>query len=145
LPFRFRTRFLFCCPLCERRRAFATVHQHRGFRMLSELILAEIEAGEGESLARAARRFPSARQGKAVTLSCLLRWVTSGVFGPDGRRVKLEAARLAGRWITTPGAIRRFVAAQTPRLCGEAPTPRTPARRQRASDQAAKELDRIGI
>jgi hypothetical protein len=76
--------------------------------MLTEHLLEEIEAGQGETLTRAAQRIPSTRQGKPVTLSCLLRWVQTGVIGPNGQRIKLEAARLAGKWVTTPAAIRRF-------------------------------------
>ncbi len=114
--------------------------------MHTEQLLEEIEAGQGETLTRIARRFPRTRQDKPVTLSCLVRWVLTGVRGPDGQQVYLEAARLAGRWVTTPGAIRRFVAAQTPRLdAEEAPTPRSPARRRQASERAARELERRGI
>ena len=47
----------------------------------------------------------------------------AGVKGPGGQRVKLEAARLAGKWITTPAAIGRFVEAQTPRP-DDVPPPR---------------------
>jgi hypothetical protein len=114
--------------------------------MLNDLLLSEIEAGQGETLTRAARRIPRTRLDKPVTLGCLLRWVTRGVIGPNGVRVHLEAARLAGKWITTPAAIRRFVAAQTPLLDGETtPSPRTPTQRLLADERAARELDRIGI
>jgi hypothetical protein len=76
----------------------------------------------------------------------------TGVVGPSGQRVYLEAARLGGRWVTTPAAIRRFVAAQTP-AHGDAskpttdttPTPRTPSKRRKASERAAEELERVGI
>src|SRR5262245_52846403 len=113
--------------------------------MLTEKLLEEIEGGQGETITRAARRCPSTRQGKTVTLSCVLRWVLTGVRGPDGRRIKLEAARLAGKWITTPAAIRRFVAAQTPHTA-EAPTEiRSPTSRRRVSERAAHELDLLGI
>lgn len=114
--------------------------------MLTQELRAEIEAGQGESLTRAARRFPSARQGKPVTLSCLVRWVQRGVKGPNGERIRLEAARLAGRWITTPAACVRFVERQTPRSDdAPPPAPRTPGVRRRAADRAAKELERLGI
>jgi hypothetical protein len=114
--------------------------------MYTDRLLEEIEAGQGETLTRAARRVPRTRRGRPVTLSCLLRWVQTGVRGPDGRRVKLEAARLAGKWVTTPGAIRRFVAAQTPRVGAEqAPAPRSPSRCHREGERAAKELEREGI
>jgi hypothetical protein len=114
--------------------------------MLTDQLLEEIEAGQGEVLTRAARRVPRTRRDRPVTLSCLLRWVLTGVTGPDGQRVYLEAARLAGRWVTSPGAIRRFIAAQTPRLGTEpAPSPRSPAQRRRAGERAARELENLGI
>jgi hypothetical protein len=112
----------------------------------STLLHEEIAAGQGEYLGRAMRRFPAYRQGKAPTLSCGIRWIVDGVVGPNGERIRLEATRLAGRWLTTPGAITRFLVAQTPQLDGEpTPTLRTPSARARAADRAAKELDRIGI
>jgi hypothetical protein len=112
----------------------------------TDLLLSEIADGQGEPLAVAARRLPPSRRGRPVTLSCLLRWVTSGVRLPDGTRLRLEAARCAGRWLTTPGAIRRFVDAQTPRLNGAAPeTPRAPSARRRAAERAERELAKIGI
>jgi hypothetical protein len=114
--------------------------------VITDQLLSEIEAGEGEPLTRAARRIPSARNGRPATLSRLFRWAMQGVLGPNGERVYLEAARLAGTWITTPGAIRRFVAAQTPRVVTDpAPTPRASAARQRASERAGKALEGIGI
>jgi hypothetical protein len=114
--------------------------------MLTQELRAEIEAGQGESLTRAARRFPPARLGRPVTLSCLVRWITRGVKGPEGQRVKLEAARLAGRWITTAAACGRFVEAQTPRMDDAPPPgPRTSGVCRRAADWAAKELERLGI
>jgi hypothetical protein len=114
--------------------------------MLTDKLLEEIEAGQGETLTRAARRVPRTRQDRPVTLGCLLRWINSGVLGPDGQRIRLEAARLAGRWVTTPGAIRRFVAAQTPRLDAVVTdAPRSPGKRQRAAERAGRELDSIGI
>jgi hypothetical protein len=114
--------------------------------MLTTQLLEEIEAGLGEPLTRAARRVPRTRQDRPVTLSCLLRWITLGVIGPNGERIKLEAARLAGRWLTTPGAIRRFVAAQTPCQDTTPITPRTGrGMRQRAAEQAGQQLDQMGI
>jgi hypothetical protein len=113
--------------------------------VLTEQLLEEIEAGQAETLTRAARRVPRTRQDRPVTLGCLLRWITTGVIASNGLRVHLEAARLAGKWVTTSGAIRRFVLAQTPRDSQGTPAPRTPAARQRASARAAKELEKVGI
>jgi hypothetical protein len=118
--------------------------------MLTDRLLEEIESGQGETLTRAARRVPRTRQDRPVTLGCLFRWITSGVLGPDGERVYLEAARLAGRWVTTPGAIRRFVAAQTPasasnRATSPVPPTRSTSRRRREAERASQELERAGI
>jgi hypothetical protein len=41
--------------------------------MLTNQLLEEIEAGQGETLTRAARRVPRTRQDKPVTLGCLIR------------------------------------------------------------------------
>jgi hypothetical protein len=102
--------------------------------MLTDQLLEEIEAGQGETLNRAARRVPRTRQDRPVTLGCLFRWITTGVIGPNGKRVHLEAARLGGRWITTPKAIRRFVAAQTP---GHDPTAGEPTAASTLSPRVA--------
>ena len=100
----------------------------------------------GESLTQAATRIPSYRAGRATTLSCLLRWVTIGIKGLAGERIHLEAARLSGRWITTPGAIQRFLAAQQPEVYmpTQAP-PRSPSKRMHASEKAAEQLAKAGI
>jgi hypothetical protein len=115
--------------------------------MLSDLFLSEIEAGEGQRLAVAARVLPSARQDKPVSMSCLVRWVLDGARGPGGKRIRLEACRISGKWVTTPGALRRFVEAQTPELAGAEPAaePRTPRQRRKAAERADKDLERLGI
>jgi hypothetical protein len=46
----------------------------------------EVVAGEGLSLAQAARRFPPFRQDKRVNPSTVFRWIHSGVKLPGGRR-----------------------------------------------------------
>lgn len=98
------------------------------------------------SLSQAARLLPPGRRGRPVTLSCLLRWVLRGLRAPTGEVVRLEAARLGGRWLTTRAALQRFAGRLTPRLDdNSSPAPRSPSRRQRASDQAAAELERLGI
>jgi hypothetical protein len=76
----------------------------------------------------------------------VLRWVLDGARGPSGERVRLEAARLGGRWLTSLEALRRFSERLTPSVGGDDPAaPRSPARRRRASEQAAKELGKAGI
>src|SRR5438034_6125001 len=107
---------------------------------MTRLIFEEIAKGQGMLLSQAARRFPPNRKGRPVTLSCILRWVLEGVRGPIGERINLEAARCAGKWLTTPGAIERFIARQTPNMQERPPSPSTPAARKRAAERAAKEL-----
>jgi len=113
---------------------FASEHKHD---LTLELLL---------SLAQAARRFPPYRRGRPVNPSTIWRWCRQGVKVPGGSIVKLECVRLSGRWLTSQEAISRFVAAQTPPGDTEArSTPRSPKMRQRASERAGRELDRIGI
>ncbi len=98
------------------------------------------------SLPEAARSLPAGRRNRPVSMSCIFRWITSGVKLPSGDVVRLEAVRLGGRWLTSKEALQRFADAQTPRLDGEPEaTPRTPTTRQRASARAAEELERCGI
>jgi len=98
------------------------------------------------SLPQAARRFPPYRLDAPVNPSTVWRWILQGVRLPDGSRVKLEAIRLAGRWLTSVEAIERFIAAQTPALHSDsAPRPRTTTQRQRAAARAGKKLEAMGI
>jgi hypothetical protein len=100
------------------------------------------------SLAQAALKFPPYRLGRPVTASCILRWVLSGVKVPGGGRVKLEAVRLGGRWLTSVEALERFAARQTPGLdapAGGGAAPRPPAKRRKASERAERELAKLGI
>jgi hypothetical protein len=98
------------------------------------------------SLSQAAKLLPPGRRGRPVSLSCLLRWVLDGVRTPNGP-VRLEAVRLGGRWITSLEALQRFAAAQTPTLGADPinPVTRPSVVRQRASETAARQLDKLGI
>jgi hypothetical protein len=113
---------------------------------MSEELLSEIENGEGLTLRDLAAFCPKQRRAKPVSLSCVLRWCLVGVRGPGGARIKLEAARLSGKWISSRGALRRFVQAQTPFLDDEPSLPRrSPSKRQAAADRAARALEKVGI
>jgi hypothetical protein len=75
-----------------------------------------------------------------------LRWITTGIPGPDGERVRLEGVRVGGRWLTSEEALARWAESLTPRLDTDpAPAPRTPGQRRRGAEKAAKELTQIGI
>jgi hypothetical protein len=96
------------------------------------------------SLNQAAKMLPPGRRGRPVTLSCLLRWVLDGVNTPMGR-VRLEAIRMGGRWITSVEALERFADQLTPNLDKtSAPTPRSVLSRRHAAERAGKQLDKIG-
>ncbi len=98
------------------------------------------------TLADAAKLLPRGRAGRPVHLSCILRWIIDGAKSPDGSRVRLGGVRLGSRWVTSREALQRFAEALTPRLDDTAPVkPRTPNQRERASAQAAKQLEAIGI
>jgi hypothetical protein len=98
-------------------------------------------------LSQASKFLPSARLGRPVSLSCLLRWVFDGIKMPDGGRVRLEALRLGGKWVTSLEALQRFAEAQTPQIAGNRKdvVPRPPATRRRASERAEKALTKAGI
>jgi hypothetical protein len=78
----------------------------------------------------------------------LVRWIVKGVRSPSGALVRLEGLRLGDRWVTSREALQRFAEALTPCLDApqeNPPNPRAPGRRQRASERAAAELERLGI
>jgi hypothetical protein len=106
----------------------------------------DIFTEERLGLAAAAAIVPPARNGRRTHISTILRWILQGAKAPDGQRVRLEAARIGGRWFTSREALERFSRALTPATdLPPATAPRTPTARQRASDRAATELSRIGI
>jgi len=104
------------------------------------------------SFSQAAGRLPSFRKSSKtgrpapITPSCIFRWVVTGVKLADGSLLRLEAVRVGGRWLTSAEALERFAARQTP-THDDAPQPqvRTPGRRQRESERAAKALSARGI
>jgi hypothetical protein len=97
-------------------------------------------------LAEACKLVPPARRGKRTHLSTLLRWILHGARNPAGEIVRLEAIRLGSRCMTSREALQRFAEALTPRRDSPAPpAPRTPTARRRASEEAARQLDSIGI
>jgi hypothetical protein len=98
------------------------------------------------SLEAAARLVPPSRGAKRTHLSTMLRWVLTGARGPAGERIKLDAVRLGGKWITSREALQRFTERLTPRLDGDpSPLPRSPGQRARASERAANQLEKLGI
>jgi hypothetical protein len=105
----------------------------------------DLKNGSTISLAAAAKLLPPGRNGRPVSISCIFRWIVDGVLSPDGKtRVRLEAARMGGRWLTSVPALERFAMAQTPRF-DDAPQIRAASKRQSESERAARELKAAGI
>jgi hypothetical protein len=111
-------------------------------------VLTEIQSGAGLSLSAAGRLFPGHRGGAAVDPSTVFRWVTKGTRTHAGQLVKLEAVRVGGRWLTSRGAVARFVAALTeaadPSTSPPPPATRTPTASRRAAAAADAKLQRMG-
>jgi hypothetical protein len=111
-------------------------------------VLTEIQSGEGLSLSGAGRLFPGHRGGKSVDPSTVFRWVTKGTRATGGCAVKLEAVRVGTRWLTSKGAVARFVFALTSAAgtnsIPQSPPSRTPSARRRAAKVAAAKLERMG-
>jgi hypothetical protein len=111
-------------------------------------VLAEIQSGQGLNLSAAGRLFPAHRGVGTVGPSTVFRWLTKGARATGGQLVKLEAVRVGGRWLTSRGAVARFVqaltSASTPVPGTPAPPPRSSAARQKASERAGRELEKRG-
>jgi hypothetical protein len=111
---------------------------------LATQLLAEDPIG----FADLARRIRSRRRDGSVTSQCCWRWHTRGVRLADGRTVRLEAVRCAGRYLTSLAAYARFVAAQNdePGEANPLPAPaRSASKRQREDAVAAELLEKVGI
>jgi hypothetical protein len=110
---------------------------------LTSIVAVEVAAGDVNTMPQIARRCASTRQGKPVHPSTPLRWVFLGVKTPDGRRVKLEACRCGGRWVTSSAAFERFLGAQTPVLDADA----SPARctSKKSAELVEQELEKLGV
>jgi hypothetical protein len=97
------------------------------------------------SLAQAAQRIPSSRLGKPTHVSTLVRWILHGVRG-----VKLEAARIGGRWVTSQEALERFSAALTAQhlpesASAEASTHSQRDAHRRQQERVEQELAAMGL
>jgi hypothetical protein len=90
----------------------------------SQQVLSEIIAGDALGLSAAARIFPAHRGEGRASSSTVWRWINTGTRTSNGRVVKLEAARIGTRWLTSKAAISRYMAALTPVADG---TPHVPS------------------
>jgi hypothetical protein len=76
---------------------------------LAEVLLSEglIPVGSLPSI------LPASRSGRPLARAAVWRWISKGLPGPDGMRVRLEAVRLGRRWMTSRQALARFMARTT--------------------------------
>jgi hypothetical protein len=110
------------------------------------LLLTEIQVGDGLGLAAAGRLFPAHRGTGTINPATVFRWVTKGTRTTSGQVVKLEAVRTPGRWLTSRGAVARFVTALTSAadLSPNSIPPRSPGARNKAAESASLELTKLG-
>src|SRR4051812_10995398 len=111
-------------------------------------VIAEILAGDGLSLAEAARVVPAFRPGRPTHTATLWRWAAKGVRLHDGSVVKLETCRIGGRQMTSRAALGRFIRAQTPRadmILGPVCEKPSVAYASKSAARDSAELDRRGI
>jgi hypothetical protein len=100
-----------------------------------------------QGLASLARQVPSRRRDGPLTPQCLWRWATRGIRLQDGRTVRLEAVRVAGRFLSSLPALERFIAAQNEPI-DVPPLPnavRGQSKRSAASAKAAEKLEAEGF
>ena len=94
-------------------------------------------------LAEAVRRLPGHRGDGHLHPATLTRWIQRGCLSAGGRRVRLDAVRCGCRWLTSEGALVRFMDALTEG--GESPDGQESSTAcRRASEAAARELGRLG-
>jgi hypothetical protein len=111
-------------------------------------VIAEVLAGDGLSLAEAARVVPAFRAGRPTHSATLWRWAAKGVRLHDGSVIKLETCRIGGRQMTSRAALGRFIRAQTPPTdmsLGHVCQDSTPTQQNNSAARATAELDRRGI
>ena len=119
---------------------------------MSESLFREILDDGGVTTPQAARLIPSngvqadpSKRG-GVNPSTVNRWIRFGVKSKSGTVVKLEAAMIGGRLMTSRAALLRFFAALNPAV----PTPvipvpaRSESKRRKAIDAATKRLEAAG-
>lgn len=109
-------------------------------------VIQEILSGDALGMSAAARKVPPHREsgrGRSHP-STVWRWILTGAKGPGGV-VRLEAARVGGRWLTSAAALARFFAALTPAI--DPPPVSTRARtreRERSVAAARRRLEKAG-
>ena len=114
-------------------------------RELLQRLTRDIESDPFLSLSFAANLLPGERPGRGVSPATIYRWGTKGLPLPDGRVVKLAIWRIGRKWVTTRGALARFIAAQQPVVNEPPPSPCRAAADQQVPDEVARALRDAGI
>lgn len=108
-------------------------------------VIDEILSGDVMGLPDVARWLPAHRGEGRMNPSTVWRWVTAGCRIPSGRVVKLEAARVGGRWLTSQAALTRFMTTLTPTTDATKPQPPCSApQRRKAVEAANRRLAEMG-
>lgn len=68
--------------------------------------MSQLEPSECFTPAEASRLFPG-----RPSVPTVVRWILSGVIGPDGQRLKLASFKTGGRRFVTREAVAEFIAA----------------------------------
>src|SRR4051812_10333093 len=98
--------------------------------------LSMIDLRNAIGLHEASKHTGSFRGGKPTCTATMTRWILRGVVAPDGTRVRLDAVRLGGKWLTSLDALQRFAERQTPAIDGDSLVAnRTPTRRSKAASR----------
>jgi len=92
-----------------------------------------------------AKLVPPSRGAGHTHVSTVYRWIVRGATTPSGRRVRLDATRIGGKWVSSREALLRFQAQLTPPLDHDIRAPQSATARRRASERAEAELARVGI
>lgn len=90
-------------------------------------------------------RLPPSRSGRRLHRAAVWRWVTDGLKGPDGGRVRLEALRMGRRWVTSKQAVARFFRRLSGAEPGSGGSPAAPAPATRTDPATAATLARFGL
>jgi hypothetical protein len=73
------------------------------------LVISEIVRGKALSFSQAGKLIPALRGESSTNPATIWRWARRGHKLDDGTVVKLECAKVAGRWLTSVGSVTRFI------------------------------------
>ncbi len=90
-------------------------------------------------------RLPPARSGRRLHRAAVWRWVTDGLKGPEGGRVRLEALRMGRRWVTSKQAVARFFRRLSGAELGIGGSSAAPVPAARTDPATAATLARFGL